>query len=1495
MIGENKSHLEEISQELDRRDKEHKTGIKGRRFYRRVVRAILYVLALICLVLSLVFLINFARLNSDLIEGHLKQGLIPKLTGGVVPLEIGKISGNLLNGVELENLTIRNPYFKTGGVLLSVSGVSLEYSLFDVFFGNLVLEKVSIKNPMLFLSRNSEGRAIWDFAAISALESVASHTSGLRRSSRENRWLEEERAQSLADRYLSHFEIRNLSVLIPAPKELVGDRIAAGLFNLPRENIQIAGIDIILRKFPQPEFTSHFLQVVLPTDPTFLTVQFSRSKKSGDFTLSMDALKQKIECAVQNLGAAGRRVTLFDGRNKDRLNINFEVARTAATPLDRIRGANGVVKLDDLKVLESFFPNGSQLFGGLEINFSSPENLPLLDSLISCKLPEALIKVPGFPKLDKIGVDFQLHRRIAEIAKMEVTIDGFSSKHGGVIDLRDLNHIVGSFSSDLAGEKMNISGGLNRTDRHSSDFNFAVERNSGFFKIFGIRDSRRGIVKYRDIGFSAGIQNKGKLWDIVPQKLLPPKWYEAMKRYSARMEIVGPIAAQGFMAMPESFSQASGTIKLDGAVLVNKLSPDDKLMLGGSLLIASNTVGLASVSFQLDSLKTEVSGIVVPGVSSSSADFYDITAQSFLVNEKPFIVNGGQIRNSFGLARNPGFDSLMIEGGKIFEANLGSALPSQNIKLKSKKARLKSGGHSWWIDNIDIAITATESWNIGHRGPKNLDLVASAKIFGFPFSLTAGVDLASSRFLSLLVKGNGSDFGTVFSALKEHPKINDLLGKNKVVVAGAFEFSLTGQGALGHPKMSGNLSFPHLNIRANEASFDLPFDISMKTVADGDYRGSLATQKAKINVRGCDFVMDKLRGNLSYSQAKSGKTNPIVFDAASRLFQTDLEIKCSFFPANQRFETLAFKAESGAVETLTEQIAKIGRFNLPFSLTGAAGAEWIASGTTAQLTSKGSVNFENLGLKIPLHMNTGKTVELNIDRISGKIGLVQPAKDLIFFALNAGKAHIFGAPVELSGRGRLESEGNKRLPLIDELQAEISGLSVAEAFKFLSSGILPVDISENFRDPIGNFSGKLSFTGSRNRYAGNGFLSLSGGGFRHPLLRQKIHDLDATLLFSRSGDKAEPAIELKNFSASFGRSKISAQSGKITDPQRKGLISLDGKLDAAYPSDILDLLAGMKLPAISFPQENPMTGRLKFSGNLAKPKLELSLDSSGMLVQYKSEGNSYNIPLAKSHVEGSFDSNSGSAVIPVCELGILKGTVKFTEARGKIINGRAASFNLAGNLNGIDIGSVFAEGAGNLKGIVGGEFHAEQSEKGVREAVFQLKFQNVVIWKIPLDQQIIDQIGLDFLEHPDFREGRVNLYLSGDEEQADRGKIRVADGLFAGPEMRLEIGNSSFDPLNLQLAAKAMFNPQPLRDTKIGKKMGKMTRLLQDKETGIPYLDLSVSGTWDKPTLMGKTITDRAKKRAKKNFIKSIFGGRRAHKASVEELMTWFPGWTKEK
>ena len=246
MESKDSKKLDSIIRELDKRKREHSEGKKSKRTFRRIIRKMVLGVAGIFFVLSAIFFFNFFRLNSGLIEGHIKQGIIPNLTQGKFDLKIGTISGNLIYGVQMENILLQNFHFKTGGTALTIPKASLEYSLFDILFGKIVLQKLKIDDPVLTLKRNIEGRGIWDF---SSLDEGQKHIPQIPKT-KETKWQESAAAQSVADQYLSHIEINNLGIIIPSPVDLIRDEFVSRIIRLPSRTFQYNGIKLLLKKFP---------------------------------------------------------------------------------------------------------------------------------------------------------------------------------------------------------------------------------------------------------------------------------------------------------------------------------------------------------------------------------------------------------------------------------------------------------------------------------------------------------------------------------------------------------------------------------------------------------------------------------------------------------------------------------------------------------------------------------------------------------------------------------------------------------------------------------------------------------------------------------------------------------------------------------------------------------------------------------------------------------------------------------------------------------------------------------------------------------------------------------------------------------------------------------------------------------------------------------------------------------------------------------------------
>ncbi len=1491
MDDKTEKELRTIEDELAKRKAEHTTGRRGRRTIRRIFRGLVGLLAGIFFFLSIVFMVNFFRLNSDLIEGHIKQRLIPTITGGKFPLEIGKITGDLITGVDMMHLVVKNPHFPTGGVMVNIPVIKLRYSLLDILFGQIVLEKLFIQDPVLVLSRNMDGRAIWNFGAGSSVGGSAADSASSTVSSADS----QAKAEAMADRYLRHIEIRNLSIMMPKPRDLLPDQTFARILRIPPGNLNLAGINFLVRKYPHADQSDHVLKISSPANPNIATLKWTRWKQTGNYNFLIDAFQQRYVLEVNNVGQAGRKIQLYDERKKDRLNLQFGLSREEKSLFERIVGCSGNLSIPELSDLAEALPWKTDLKGGIALSVLSPnETTSFLDSAASgtfTNLSFWLVDLPDSPKLSDFNLSFEMKNRNGEIRSMELEFAGLHSSHMGIVDCRDLDNITGSLTSEIASESMLLSGSMKKAGDSTKHLAFSARRDAGLLEVEADQEKILGMNYYKSLSLNASIKPQKLVSDLVPSRLLPPAFAKRWNAWISRVDLVGPVEVKGTLPSAQTPGESTAKISLKGSTIISKTSASDRVSLDGEIEIASNTFNLSGISATLDSLQISANGTIKTDPTISKPENYNLSITANLVNGKPLIVTGKKIQNSLGLAKFPPIESVTLEGDRLFSGSFSSDGATQTADLNVKKIRLKSKTKTWWIDNLLANVQTYERLDICRFRPENLDLKLSMNLFGFPVKGTGSFNVASALINSLELDARGSDFNVLFSALREHPAIDEFLKSRNLSLNGAFNLSLKGKGKMNRPALSGNLRFPSLNLQMPDFSAVLPFQLSLSSANDGEYSGDVSTNDAKLRVKGIDFNLDKFKGSLKYAKPKSAKENIFSLDFSSNIFGTTLTAKTQYAPKSERISSALIKAKSSNIQVLAAEIAKIAKLKLPFSIKGNLESEIQLSGTLASLKSKGFTELENLTLKFPIKNPGNSSNTIDLEGLNGRFEFNQSSANRFDGQVLNGKAFLLGAPISLDGKAHLEKASGTITPVLDDLTATIKEISASGIQRFLSNGIVPSMYLNQFSEVVGNLTGRLTLSGAKNRYVGIGELAVVGGGFRHVAQGESVKNLSGRLIFSRRLNKPEPQIDLQGFTATFGRAKISIPSGRIFDPQGKGNISLIGAVDSVFPSEIMALLSSLKLPSISFPREGPFFGKLALSGTLAKPRVETQIEGSETDVLYQSEGNKYTVPIGKSILNLTYDLNTGLVNVPESIVRFLNGELIIKNASGKILNGKPQAFKIAGSFDRVDLGSIQTGKPAAVRGILAGEFSAEQNDQNKREALLQMKLKNFVISRIPLDKAAIDKIGLDFLEEPEITEGKFNLYLSSEGELTERGRLRVADGLFAGPDMRLELGESSFDPKNLQLAGKLFLNPQPLRRTKLGKKLGSLTRLVQDKETGLPFVDLTVSGTWDNPGMMSKTITDRVTKRAKRNFIKSIFGGRRSHKASVEELKEWFPGW----
>lgn len=1479
----NTQRLESIAQELDRRRLEHQKSGGSRRRWRRYLRRFLMLVAIVMLVLAGIFVFNFFRLNSDLIEGHIKQGIIPNLTQGRFNLHMGSISGNLLYGVEIENVLIQNPHFESASTVLTVPKVSLNYSLFDILFGKLILQRVVVDNPALSLRRNEKGRGSWDFSTV---EPVASPVG-------ETRWQKEDRAQVLADRYLADIRINNLSILVPNPEQLISDDFAARIFQLPAKTWQMSGIDLSLRKYPAEEFFSHILRVSLPEKPDYLRFQVTRLKKNGNFTINFDGLGQNYNLAVENIGQDGRRVNLYDGRRRERLNLACVWGRRATSLPERIRGLNGVLRIDQFNdLVREWLPAEYNVAGRLSAKVACREQQPLYDAHFELELLDAEMRLPYLPVVENINLIAASRDRVASITRLEFDLAGIRNQHAGWFNYSDASNISTMLASDLAGEKMTVAATYSRLLPGSHRLAAQVARKAGDAEMSFVRSIDGKAIKYSDFVFNAGVLQDGSVSGLLPLNLLPTKLRQQLQSYFERVDLLGPVTVKTDFANIDDWKNSLVIVEFAGARIINRGNPGDFVELSGQAELASATLTCDDLLARIDNLEIKTAGRAelsdtAPFVSDYQADITISTGGNGV-----FEISSERLQASLGLTHRPDFDRIELIGERLARAELAADAAENRIELAVDKLMFIRRGKMLWAEDL-VGSLVTDRFNIAAREqPDQVSLDARLGFFGIPMELSAKASLQQKNLEALSFKGGGANFTRLIAAMKTQPEGAAFMKKYPFVLTGNFNFAFLGSGPFAKPLLDGWLRFPALNLNMPQFSARLPFYLQVKNENDA-YLATVKAGDAALKVKGVTFDLGSSQAELVIEQPFTKDGPQIKLKGDTRIFGAAVKAEGTILPVQQKLEKFKISLWSKKIETLAAEIARIGRFAIPFQLSGNFSAWANLEGRFASPSSRGEVSVSKINLDFPLFEKGGQGVLVARD-FAGKMAFNK--RDSRYFGLEikdfAGR--ILDAPVKIDGKAHLKNLDHGFKPEIDGLNAEISGLAIPRVYDFLASGLLPKPLVGNLKVAGGELAGKFALSGTPDRIFATGTASLADASLGFSALKDNVEKLSAELDFSGRTDSGYARIGVKNLSGQFGRSLFKVAEGWLEDPTRTGKLSLLGSFDRVFPADLLAMLGGMVVKAVSFPKEGWLAGKLRLTGTLTRPELQGEVISNEMTVQYDSGEQVFTVPLGNSLVKFDFDPTSGEAQVLMSTFGLLGGEVFIEQAKGLFLPERPFTMNLQGGLHDVDIAKLGISGKSGFRGIVDGTIKAAWMGPGERDAVFNLNFKNIHLPELPMiDVSAMGKNRIDFIEKPDFSVGQLNFYVTTDEEDLYKGRLLIADGLFAGPHLRLEIGNSEFNPMALQLAAKLMINPQSLRKTSIGRKLKKWTSTAQDRATGVPFVDLTVSGSWDNPELLASAIKKRAEKRIKRNVIKRIFGGRRIHKASVEELMQWFPGWKK--
>ena len=1484
---ENKTikRIDTIAREIERRRTEHGSGTGKKRAVRRFLRRLIMFSALVFFVLSGIFIFNFFRLNSDLVEGYIKQGIIPNLTQGRFNVRFGSYSGSLLSGIEFPNVLIQNPNFKTSSTLMTIPRISMKFSLVNIFWGKITLEKLEIDNPVLTLKRNENGRGIWDFSQ----PGDQNHKSEKKQTS----WQKREQTAALADNYLSDIRVNNLSILIPSPAELIVDEFLSRLTRFPTKTYQFSGINLSLKKYPAEKFISHILSIAVPSNPEFLRFQVTRTKQSGNFTLSFDAIGQNFNFAVENLGLDGRKVNFYDGRMRDRLNLEWIIARKRNSVPEKIIGLNGVLRVPDFKnIFAGILAKDSIVEGALEVVFKTDPGKDFYDTALELRLKNSRLKIPFVPEIQSLDTEIFTSDRRAEIRKLQVKIEDIESIHKGIIDYKDAGNIKGHINANIMGDLMEVQANYNRQDPGIHKFSADVQRNSGEASVEFKRYLEGKNVVYRDFKLEAGLVKDGKAVDILPLNILPKQLGNKILAWFERIDLIGPFRARTGFSTLDDWQKSELDIDFNGSKIVNKLYTKDSVELNGHASLASGVFTLDNLRAGIDKLEISVNGHAEVTPESPFISDYSLAVSGGVKGDANFKITSERLQKSFGLANLPDFDQIELKGSDLVSAKLSANLATNSISLNMEKFRFLRHRKPIWFDNLRAGVECAP-FNLAEGklpGPLNASLTGA--FFGISFEALLKADVAAKSLDELSFKGGGSNFSKIIEAIISQPEGRSFFSKYPMNIAGAFNFAFIGTGLLKNPALEGWIKFPTLSFSYSDVKAKMPFHATVKTDQQ-NYIAQVNAGQASLQVGPVNFDLGKTTAKAEVNDFFIAKDPLLRFSADSEIFSTRVKADGKLKLASKKIDKMNLQLKSGRIENLAKEIARIGQFKIPFEMSGEFDAAARLSGPIASPNSDGSLTFSHIGLDFPL-LSAGKKAVLSARKLSGKASFSKKGTDYFGLEIEKVTGSVLDAEIELAGAAHLKRQKTGFKPGVDSLKAKVKGLDAAHLANYLLKSFLPEAYVGSLNVESGKIDGTFNLSGNSQKMIALGQASISGGKLGYRALKEKFEDVAGILKFEGRSDSAYARISVENVSARFGRSLFKVSSGYLEDPFLSGKVAFDGAVERVYPTDLISMMGGMKLDSLSFPEEGWLDGALQVTGTLFAPLLKSKISSSKMKIAYRSEGSEYLIPIGENEINFSYNPENGAVDVEKAKLQLLNGEIVLDGAKGSFARNLPFSFSATGQVKNVDLAQVKISDADSFRGIVNGSLKAAWEDSGARDAVFNLVFKNLFIPKIPvIDPAAVGKVGIDFIEQPDFREGQLNFYVTTEEEADFAGKLLIADGLFAGPHLRLELGNSEFNPQALKLTGKLMINPQSLRKTSLGKKLGRLSATVQDRKTGIPYLDLNLAGTWDKPELLAKSLEKSAKKRGKRNFIKKLFGARGPHKASVEELMQWFPGWKK--
>jgi hypothetical protein len=1495
MSEKNEEKIKSLVAELEKRKTGYKSGKdkKIKRLLRKTIRRAIMGLAIFFLLVACVFVFNFFRLNSDLIEGHIKKGLLPSITRGLFDLEFGGISGNLLYGVEIDNIAVKNKFVDTSSTLLMIPNVKLEYSLLDILIGNLVLENIEVDNPILTLSRDSRGRGLWDFSPPRELRHLLEQDKAPKEENKKlSKWERQQEQQRMASKYLSNVNIKNVTILLPSPKKLITDDFIGRIFELPERTVQYSGIDLTLKKYPDAQFNAHVFKVNSLEKGNLFTLDITTLKKSGDFNILIDALGQNFNVGVENLGEAGRRVKVYDGKQRDRLDLTFTLARDGEGLFHKIQGMAGRASLTSFeKVFSDFITDNNELTGAFEVIFNSQQNAPLLEAKAKANLKDFSLKFAGAPRVENLQMALSVDERVATIRDISGVVEGISFVHNGYLEFKDPEQLILEVISTLAGERMATKAEYTKVVPGVHKFTSQVQRNSGNAKLSFLRKVSGKLIEYSDFALMAELISLGSAEDIIPFNLIPGELAQQLKSYCQRVQILGPFKITTDFATLKDWKKSKFYLDFNGTSIVNKQQPTDFVKLGGRAIVDAGNINLDGLNATLDNLVLRLSGFAKLLEEKPFVEDFELNILGELEDSKPFVITAERLQSAAGLAARPDFDHIDLRGNKILEVAIK---PNTNARLRLAfdALNLTRRGKVLWIADTGLELETDPLAAEALYVPTEVTAQLKTDLFGVELEASVKAQIASKTFDSFSVKGGSKSFNQIIKALKTQPEGQEFFKKFPMDIGGSFTFSLLGRGDFVQPEAEGWVRFPALNFSMPELMAKLPFYAQINTLGDG-YKASIKAGDASLKVKDVAFDLGASNADLTFTNLVATQGADIALKADTKVFGVTATAEGKLIKAATSIEKLMIKLTSSRIDLLASELARIGQFAIPFKLAGQFEALANLSGSVKEPSANGNVKIGNINLDFPIP-GALRTVPLKAEGFSSQIKFNKVKNKLFTLSIDELSGQILGAKLLGKGEAELKDLDRGLKPVIKNLTFELDNLNLKRLNDYLKSGLLPTEIASAFSTQSGDFMGKFTLSGTPEKILAKGNATLKNGSILFPALKDQLEDLGIQLYFEGRTDSKYAKIGVKDFKAKLGRSYFTIPDGWVEDPLKSGKIMMLGQFNRVYPKDILKMLGGMQVPALSFPTEGFLSGSIQVDGTLAGPQVCSEVKSTAMTIGYDTGNGVVEVPLDENFVKLKVEPVTGKALLERLNLRVLGGSINVENGAGSFHPSAPFTIDVDGVLDGIDFSKLTLDKKEALKGLLGGTFKVLWDDKKGRDAIFSLDFKNIFVPELPLIEPSMKKSMGDLIT-PDLRTGQINFYVTSEEEKDFVGKLLVADGLFAGPHIRLEIDNSEFDPENLSLAAQLMINPQSLRQTEIGKKLGKITSVMQDRNTGIPFVDLTVAGKWSNPSLITSSIKKRTTKRATKNVFNKIFGRHRPHKASVEELMEWFPGWEKGK